>query len=357
VDRTSIIVIVVCLGILVLWSYVLVPKYLTKPLPPGATNLPPVTLSGTNPPQTSPASPAVLESPVPAPKWVANTNVPEEVMVVSNDNARYTFTSYGGGLKQIELLRYPETVSHTNRVATLNEFTTAPTLALLAGEAVQGDGIFKLAPITNGVRAEKTLTNGLRIVKDFQLSTNYLVSAKVRLENGSSAPLMLPPQEWVVGTAEPIGPRDDVTRVGVQWYNGSKAEDVSGATYFASGGCRQRIPPSEYRGGANNVIWVAAHNRFFALAAMLPPDKPAEALSIRRINLPRLTGEAARFVATNAAPPVGYEAMLVYPAVTLTTNQIIERQVALYTGPKEYQTLVRIADRFNNNIDLIMNFG
>src|SRR5207247_234902 len=26
-------------------------------------------------------------------------------------------------------------------------------------------------------------------------------------------------------------------------------------------------------------------------------------------------------------------------------------------GPKEYQTLARIADRFSNNLDLVMNFG
>jgi YidC/Oxa1 family membrane protein insertase len=29
----------------------------------------------------------------------------------------------------------------------------------------------------------------------------------------------------------------------------------------------------------------------------------------------------------------------------------------LYTGPKEYSTLARIAFRFNNNLDLVMNFG
>ena len=108
----------------------------------------------------------------------------------------------------VELLRYPETVSTrrekqpvTNRVATLNEFTPAPTLALLDGEVVQGDGVFKLMQTTNGVRAEKTLTNGLHLVKDFQLSTNYLMMASVRLENQSAVPLQLPSQEWVVGTA------------------------------------------------------------------------------------------------------------------------------------------------------------
>ena len=153
---------------------------------------------------------------------------------------------------------------------------------------------------TNGVRAEKTLTNGLTIVKDFQLSSNYLVMATVRLENRSAQPLALPAQEWVVGTAAPLGPRDKGQAVGVLWYNGAKTEDLGGSSYF-SGGCRQPVPPLEYRGGASNVVWVAAHNQFFALAAM--PQQPAQGLVIRRINLPRPTGEEAQLVATNAPTP------------------------------------------------------
>src|SRR5262249_52534241 len=143
----------------------------------------------------------------PAPQLVANTNQPEELLEVTNANAHYTFTSHGGGLKLVELLQYPETVATrgdkrngTNRVATLNTFTPAPTLAILGGYNVQGDDIYKLTPIANWVRAEKTLTNGLSVVKEFLLSTNYLVLATVRLENRSDTALSLPTQEWFAGT-------------------------------------------------------------------------------------------------------------------------------------------------------------
>src|SRR5580692_3151042 len=40
-----------------------------------------------------------------------DTNAPEKMIVISNANARYTFTSRGGGLKLVELNNYPETVS------------------------------------------------------------------------------------------------------------------------------------------------------------------------------------------------------------------------------------------------------
>jgi YidC/Oxa1 family membrane protein insertase len=360
-DRKSIIALVVCFIVLMCW-YPLVNKiYPPKPLPPGVTNAYSTTLSSSNPAASPQAAPAVAEEPSTTPKLVVTANVPEELRVLTNSNARYTFTSHGGGLKLVELVRYPETVTkrhekepQTNNVATLNSFSLAPTLALLDGEAVQGDGVFTLANIDNGVRAEKTLTNGLTIVKDFQLSTNYLLMATVRLENRSTQPLALPAQEWVVGTASPLGPRDQGRAVGVMWYNGTKTEDLGGTSYF-SGGCRQPVPPREYRGGASNVVWVTTHNQFFALAAM--PQEPAQGLVIRRIDLPRPTGEEARMVATNAPTPQGYAAAMIYPALTLAPNQTFERKISLYTGPKEYSTLARIAFRFNNNLDLLMNFG
>jgi YidC/Oxa1 family membrane protein insertase len=360
-DRKSILVLVVCFILLMLW-YPLVNKlYPPKPVPPGATNAPGELLATTNQPAHAPTAPAVLEEPSATPKPVVSANVPEELLEVANTNAHYTFTSYGGGLKRIELLHYPETVPkhrekqpQTNNVAALNTFTPAPTLALLDGEAVQGDGIFSLTNTASGVRAEKTLTNGLSIVKDFRLSSNYLVIATVRLENRSAQPLALPAQEWFVGTAAPLGPRDKGLAVGVLWYNGAKTEELGGSSYF-SGGCRQAVPPLEYRGGASNVVWVAAHNQFFALAAM--PQQPAQGLIIHRINLPRPTGEEARLVATNAPTPQGYAAAMTYPALTLEPHQTFERQIALYAGPKEYQTLARIGSQFNNNLDLVMSFG
>jgi len=362
-DRTSIIVITACLVLLVVWNFVIAPK-LTPPrrLPVGGTNAPAALQAMTNRPAPAPVMPPTLEEPAAPPRPMVTANVPEQLVEKTNSNARYTFTSHGGGLAQIELVHYPETIARhrqkgpqTNSVATLNAFTPAPTLALLDGEAVQGDGIFQLTPTEHGVRAEKSLTNGLTIVKDFVLSSNYLVMATVRLENRSAQPLTLPAQEWFVGTATPLGLRDQGRAVGVLWYNGARTLDLGGSYYF-SGGCRQPVPPLEYRGGESNVVWAAAHNQFFALVAM--PQQPAEGLIVRRIILPRATSEEAGLAMTNAPPPQqGYAAAMVYPALTLAPKQSFERQIALYAGPKEYQTLARIGIQFGNNLDLIMNFG
>jgi YidC/Oxa1 family membrane protein insertase len=362
-DRTSVIAILVCVVIMGLWLFVLMPKYYpAKPLPPGGTNVTPATMTSTNVSPESTSTPPVLQAATNAPRPIVKTDAPEELIRLTNENARYTFTTHGGGLKLVELLKYPENVptrrdkhSSTNRVATLNTFTPAPTLALMDGYAVEGDGVFKLTTTANSVRAEKTLTNGLTILKEFTLSTNYLVSTTVQLVNTSTQNLSLPAQEWVVGTATPMGPQDNGQAVGVMWYDGSKTTDAGASSYFASGGCRQKVPPVEYRGGASNVLWVAAHNQFFALIAM--PQQPGAQVVVRRLDLPRPTGEDARMVATNAPVPQGYHAAVVYPALILAPKQTLTNQVYFYTGPKEFQTLARIGDQFHNEVDKVMSFS
>jgi YidC/Oxa1 family membrane protein insertase len=332
-----------------------------KPLPPGMTNAPVTSVAGTNPPAPttiSTAAPPILEAPTTR-VVVANTNEPEQLLEVTNANAHYTFSSYGGGLKLVELVKYPESVStrrerqgRSSRVATLNTFTPAPTLAV-DGPSVQGDGIYKLTPRPNGVRAEKTLTSGLTIVKDFEASTNYLVFATVRLENRSDQPLAVPAQEWFAGTATPMNVQDDGSAVGVMWYNGAGSRNV-GASDFSGGflSCvAPRAPPTEYRG--SNVVWAAIHNQFFALATM--PQDPAAQLIVHKIELPPPKAEEITY--RTVRQPVGYEAMLVYPGTNLPPHQGLGHNIVFFAGPKEYRTLATISAALGNNIDLIMGFG
>ena len=142
-------------------------------------------------------------------------------MAVRTATGRYTDpTSRGGGLKSVELLDYPETISacwlkegqsSADGFATLNARTPVPVLAILGGTNLVGDGNFSLGlayDLTRhdqGVIAKKLLPNGLRLAKEFYLSSNYLVEATVRLINTSDKPLALPAQEFVVGAAMSYG--------------------------------------------------------------------------------------------------------------------------------------------------------
>lgn len=365
-DRKSILVIVICIGFMFLWTAVLVPKFFTDPPVPGAAPSSPAHSQPAGAPSTSnvTATTTATAPAAPAGAFVRPafaTNTDEQLIVLANDNVRYTFTSRGGGLKEIELLKFPETISGrnkaaslTNGLASLNTDSPLPVLAIVGGETMQGDGNFTLSETANSVRAEQTLPNGLRVVKEFQLSTNYLLNATVWLENTSSNALALPQQEWVVGTATPMNANDDGQTVGIMWYDGAKSHETL-APYFENKrfGCLPGTPRLEFRAGDTNVVWATAHNQFFALVVM--PESPAQQVVARALELPRPTEGRFRF--KDSPVRKGFEATLVYPGFTIAPGATVERKFDLFTGPKEYRTLAAIAGRMKNNVDEVMAFG
>ncbi len=360
-DKTGIIVVSIC-ALLLGWWFVEQNKIAQQQAAYARTNqvaLAQSRLAATNPSvATAAGAAAIVTTPV-----VFDTNAPEQTIVLTNRQAdytnRYTFTSRGGGLKLVELLDYPQTISarwtlksgaQNNGVASLNTLAAVPALAVLGDPSLVGDGNFALTKTDDGVRAEKKLPNGLRLVKEFHLGSNYLVYASVRLENTTDKPLALPAQEIVVGTATPMDADDNGQFEGAMWSDGAKAKDQL-LSAFSGGGCSRGAPKTEIIAGDNNVVWAAAHNQFFALLAM--PKESAQEMIARPVTLPQF----ANVSETNSPLPRGIQTTLLYPAGTLTANSAIERQIVLFAGPKEYRTLADVGAQFHNHADDVMGFG
>ncbi|HEX3798380.1 MAG TPA: membrane protein insertase YidC [Verrucomicrobiae bacterium] len=369
-DRKSILILVACFGLILSWQYMLQKKYPAMNHPHPATNSIANTTASNAVSFSADTNQAVAPSPALSPgrpggNFIVRNDVPEELLVITNDNARYIFTSRGGGLKEVQLLHYPETVSSvrkknktTNQLATLNGPDVLPTYAILGDESLQGDGNYKLTLVPNGVQAVKGLSNGLVIIKDFQLSTNYLLTTSVRFQNDSKLPIVVPPQQWVAGTATPMDPRDNGMAQTVYWYNG-KAKPVM-LSYFNTNtssfmGLVSRTPAKEFVAGSNDVSWVSAQNQFFTLLTM--PHAPAESVVVHMIDLPPPTPEELQADPATIRNPKALQATLVYPGAHLDPGQALTNQFTLFAGPKEYQTLANLGARFNNDADLIMNFG
>jgi YidC/Oxa1 family membrane protein insertase len=323
------------------------------------TNLPPGTTVAV--PSGIPATPS---QPVP----VAQSATPEQILTVSNQFLIFHFTSLGGGLKTVELRNYQTVVGRTNgpagddNLATLNVNAPLPILDVLGGDW-QGDNTYKLTQSNTTVLAEKTLANGLRLVKEFDTTgTNYLFHTKLHFENTSSTPVSLAAREVVIGTASPIGPLDDSSSQGTVWYNGNKADDI-GSSWFANRtlGCIPGTPKTEFQDGASNVVWAAPHSQFFALAAI--PAQPAPGLSMHPVMLPlpdtngldianARSSRAGNFsLLTN-----GFQTEFDYPATTLAPHQSSDVAFTFYAGPKEYDTLKRLGSSMGNKLDQIMGF-
>jgi YidC/Oxa1 family membrane protein insertase len=357
-DRTGIIVVTACVILLGLW-FVAEQKYNSQRLQQQtATNAVATSQQEAKTPITVPTAPSA------SPGFLFDTNAPEELVTITNAHARYTFTSRGGGLKSVELLDFPETVSlrwkkgvAANGVATLNTHAAVPVLAILGDSNLMGDGNFTLKKTDSGVRVEKSFANGLRIVKEFHVGSNYLMDATVRLENTSGKSIPLPAQEWVIGTATPMGPDDNGQNEGMMWFDGAKAQDFN-LGYFSTNTTFlfffSRTPKTECLAGINNVVWAAAHNQFFALIAMLNTNQPAQQIVARPITLPHFSNIEQT---ANAPLPQGIQTALIYPTQTLEANSAVERQIVFFAGPKEYRTLARIGAEFQNRADLVMNFG
>jgi YidC/Oxa1 family membrane protein insertase len=299
---------------------------------------------------------------------VFDSSLPEQTIVLTNATARYTFTSRGGGLKEIELLKYPETISArwrkknesvSNGVATLNAHADVPVLAVLGDTNFIGDGNFILTRTGDGVRADKIFPDGLVLTKEFHLSSNYLVDASVSWKNDSDKPIALPAQEYVVGTATPMDVDDAayIQTEGALWSDGKTYTDTP-VGYFSTNtttlGIFPRKPTPDFHAGEGNVFWAAAHNQFFLLLAMTGTNAPAQQVAARPVILPQFASAAQN---PNLPLPRGVQTALIYPAQTLTAGSTFERQITLFAGPKEFRTLSLIGDQFQNRADLAMNFG
>jgi YidC/Oxa1 family membrane protein insertase len=359
-DRKSLLILLVSFVLLTLW-YPLVNRFFPpKPAPKTAftnglgTNF---LASATNPAtkllKTNDALPAASLSAVNVPP----PSLREEELTLENGDVRYIFTSFGGGLKLVELKNYPAAVSCRDRTiatsltATLNSKAQLPAFMLVGSESLQGDNLFALYKTNNLVRAEKLLPGGLHLIKEFGLSTNYLLKVVTRLENRSNQPIKVPTQEWTIGTATPMTLHDESLTLGLQWFNGVKPEKI-GETYFANRtlGCFPGNPRTEYIAGASNVVWASVANQFFAIATL--PAFPAYQVISRRIDLPSPSSAEKAKDSKVSMKPFGYQTALVYPEVILGPNQGLERRFDAYTGPKEYKILARLG----HELDAIMEF-
>jgi YidC/Oxa1 family membrane protein insertase len=372
-DRKAIIVVGTSVAFIILWVFVITPNYLMRPAPPRPTNAVVSAASpGASTSAPAPATNVVASMTTPAPNATAAgafvaAAAPEETLEITHGDVRYVFTTHGGGVKQIQLLRYPEVVAKgrkgdTNRVATLNAKGTVPVMAVLGDAALQGDGEFRLSRTDSGVRAEKELANGLVLIKDFKPTSNYLFDVSVRIENRAQEPVAVSAQEWVVGTAAPMNALDKEapTTVGIMWSDGQKAHDTPQSWFDNTSfmGCitGRQEPRPEFRGGADNVVWVAAHNQFFAMVAM--PSTNAPSVVARRLALPKPTAEELpEGSSIPAIAPSGFQTALSYPGFTLAAGGAFERTVTFYAGPKEYRRLADIAKDRGNNLDGLMSFG
>jgi YidC/Oxa1 family membrane protein insertase len=356
-DRKSLIILLISFAVLLAWYPLSQKIYPPKPAPARTNSL----ARATNQSSPNRGDTQIVNAGTNLVNGPALTNLPpreERTLTLESADARYVFTSVGGGIKLIELKHFPAAVdcsakkSPTNAMVTLNTQAPVPAFAI----AEQGDtttiAAFTLTRTGDVVRAEAPLANGLQLIKEYRLSTNYLLKATVRYENRSTQSVSLPDRELVIGTATPMGRRNESAHLGLEWFNGNDNTKIT-EPWFANKalGCLPGTPRTEYRAGLSNVFWAAVHNQFFTIIAV--PEAPATEVIGRRILLPppsrqELASDPAAF-----ATPFGFQTALAIPHATLAPASWVEYRFDVFAGPKEFKILQQLP----RDMDRVMGFS
>ena len=317
----------------------------TNPQAGATSSIPATTIQATPGPTTPP--PQLLSA------------TPGQTLVLENTDVRATFTSLGGGLRRVDLKQYPATIARGKKDAAqasedvaLNDPAFSPAFVHGGVAGLGADQEFQLAMKDGAVVAQKDLPDGLRVVKEYRLASNYVFEVTIRHENRGSKPVALAPAELVIGTASTGDQHETGDWLGAYWYNGAAAEHVD-MNWFANRlmGCIPSVPRTEYVAGVSNVAWAAVHNRFFTMIAV--PTRPADRVVVRDFPLaPPTPAERERDGRRNPNPRA-YQASLVMNAETVPPGQSVEQRFSFYAGPKEYFTL----SRMRLGLEAVMDFS
>ena len=259
---------------------------------------------------------AITTAPVAATKPAVERPA-EKNLTLSNDFIRVTFTSWGGGIRTVELLKHKAT---TEGNITLNGGAPDAALAVTGVPDADANAVYSIeqtGPATVVMRAAN-------MTKTVTLGADYVLDATV--ECGA------PSVGVVVGTAGPTYVKEAPMYLNADWQDGPKwnNRDVGVAAKHAAK--NENYEPIHAR-------WVAVKSQYFAM--VLTGATNATTVTYAPVALPRPSDW------TEKEPPQGVTAAGNWPMVNG------KQTFQLYVGPKEYARLTKLGQ----NQDEVMDFG
>lgn len=353
-DRTSWLAAGVCLLLLILYPQIV--SYFYPPDPNAtkkkekAESLAPAPVDS-NVPVAPPASaPQLAPRESLAPGAVTRTTL-EQTAVLENATIRAVLTTWGGGVKEIELKEHE--VEEPAKVI-LNRGSPDAVFEL-RGWSSPGEDLpwaLERASAQEVVFTAPARPDGAVIVRrTFRLAGDYLLSLDQQVENLGGAPLAMPGYALAGGVGAPVHLRkDEETYVGTGWFT----TDLSYATHklpeflpsnflflFPQSG-KDKVASREDR----SVRWIAAKSQFFAMVLTVKGD-PAAGAEARKVEL---SGETMR---DGNGKVLAVETWMKMPGFDLPPAGQSTRSFTLYAGPKEDWRLRSLAA----NEDYVMEFG
>lgn len=271
----------------------------------------------------------------------------EELATLSTDEAKFIFTTHGGGIKAVEILNDETTSEGEFGPVTLNRFGNHPIGALTRGVGKVDDTPFTLLSQTNDeVVFQGTTRDGLAITKTYQLTQGdlegdlYRVDLHLRL----ASPQGVFSSESLGLYAGSLGPLqesewENQTGFAIRADGDSEYKDVN---YFKKGWFR--AARESYNQSFEKVAWAGVTNQFYATLLHLPEAKDATVWAIRyAAQIPGSDKEKYRAALSLSLPAVSLNPET--PAQEFTFE--------IFAGPKKYPMLTKMEGEWSE----IMLYG
>jgi len=314
---------------------------------------------------------------------------PEQTEVLENEFVKFTFTNRGGGVKKVEMKKFPAEMyvvaagsgddlsGSWQKVDMVMDRGRLPLLSFepRIEEKVGGapDSPRPYAKSTIYETLEKSGTNVVatvafgswRVQKTFSLASDYQLNAEIVVSNTATNTLNEAEFYLLSGTAnEPLDPSMLMgLNFGSMWFDGDENYKVDQG-YFDNyrAGCqlfgrRSDGPLNNYQNGQSNVKWLGAFSRFFVQAVI--PQEPGHSLNIHEFRLDSLSDKEANAAGVKVKNnQMAWETALKVKVPPLPSGGEHKFQYTLYTGPKEYDRLKEIGVvNGGNQFHRMMDFG
>jgi len=312
-DKRTIQVVLICMLALFGVQFVInkiwppVPK---KPKPVAMTN----TVVAPQPPPPHTVERAVEEI---SPARAVERGV-EQIVVLRNEFVRVEITSWGGGIKSVELLKHRAN-GHGNA------FLHGPALLL----NTSSNAVFALEPLDS----KTVMLRAAGVTKTISLGVDYLLQGTVEFADAAGLTNVF----ISVGVATPATPKETPQYLIADWQGGPKWNDRHLSKIekrVKSGENHERI----------QAHWVAVKSQYFAQILSAPTN--ALSVTYNTVGLPAWSNDP-KSPATN-----GVTAMMEMP-VTHDLNGNATCTFTYYAGPRDYDRLLALG----KNQEEAMDYG
>ena len=283
----------------------------------------------------------------------------EKLVVLSNDRMKVTLSSRGGGIKEVELKEYRQSVDPDSPPIVL-DFHDKPALSLVDVAGIDQRSIFDLNVDDSGTNALITAVSadGLQFTRRLSLCSDYVLKVSDSF-TGKAGAVKLPRHGVNLG---PMGMIKSKARTrGLSYLGLDTMSDLAGSEVMHWGkkevpamfgykrsflSCARQdlsaMPPQVSRNINASVAWGAAKNKFFS--QILAPE---EAAVDCRLYAERSTNATSTLTMTSVS------STLFFPARDISEGQVYTREMDYYVGPKKYSILKNLSSRQAD----IMQFG